>query len=247
MNVFEVDDIVYDDPVRPVDNSDNSQGVTVIIPLYNGIEFLDQAVLSVVKQTHTNWELIIGVNGYPPNSDIEQAANNIKDKYKYHKHKIIVRHYTTQGAPLTLNALAKDAKYNLVAFLDADDYWEITKLEKQLIYTATYDVIGTHCRYVGNLNFCPSIPLNDVSDHDIFTINPMLHSSILIKKELVQFEDHFVYDYNLWFKLFHEKKKFFNVPEILMYHRVHNRSAYNNTNQNHLEDLKTKWKTIYES
>ena len=220
-------------------------GVSVIIPLYNGIEFLEQAILSVVNQTHEKWELLIGINGYPPDSDIEKQANEIVNHYPHHKEKIQVKYYTTKGAPLTLNALAHDAKYDFVAFLDADDYWESNKLSQQIKYVDKYDVIGTYCRYVGNLNFCPSIPLNDVSDHDIFHINPMLHSSILIRKELVQFEDHFVYDYNLWFKLFYEKKKFFNVPDILMYHRVHNNSAYNNTNQNHLEELKSKWKKIY--
>ena len=55
-------------------------GVSVIIPLYNGIEFLDQAVLSVVNQTHTCWELTIGVNGYPPDSDIEKEARKITNK-----------------------------------------------------------------------------------------------------------------------------------------------------------------------
>jgi glycosyltransferase involved in cell wall biosynthesis len=237
-----------------VDTNDNiiskpvcNIGVSVIIPLYNGIEFLEEAVASVVKQTYEKWELIIGVNGYPPDSDVEKSAINIRNKYPNHTDKIIVKHYTTKGAPNTLNALAQDAKYDYVAFLDADDYWETTKLEKQLPYAETYDVIGTQCRYVGNMNFCPSIPFHDLSSHDIFSINPVLHSSILIKKELVQFEDHFVYDYNLWFKLFHEKKKFYNVPDILMYHRVHNKSAYNNTNQDHLEILKSKWKKIYEA
>lgn len=224
-----------------------TQGISVIIPFYNGIEFIEEAINSVVKQTHTNWELTIGINGHPPDSDIEKELKSIVDKYANHKEKITIRHYTTKGAPLTLNALAKDAKYDWVALLDADDYWESTKLEKQLHHISSYDVIGTHCRYVGNLNFCPSIPLNDVSEHDIFTINPMLHSSILMKKELVEFEDHFVYDYNLWFKLFHKKKRFFNVPDILMYHRVHNNSAYNNTNQNYLEELKAKWKEVYSS
>jgi len=220
-------------------------GVTIIIPLYNGIEFIEEAIKSVVNQTHKRWELIIGVNGYEINSHVEQEVNKICAKFLYHKHKIYVKHYTTKGAPLTLNALAKDAKYDYIAFLDADDFWETTKLEKQLKYIDKYDVIGTYCRYIGNLNFCPSIPLNDISSHDIFTINPLLHSSILIKKELVQFDDHFVYDYNLWFKLYHEKKKFFNVPDILMYHRVHNNSAYNGTNQDYLEELKSKWKKIY--
>lgn len=227
------------------DSTDSNVGVSVIIPFYNGIEFLEEAINSVVKQTHSKWELLIGINGHPEDSHIEQEIDDIINKYSHHKPQIIVKHYKTKGAPLTLNALAKDAKYDWIALLDADDYWESTKLEKQLKYT-NYDVIGTHCRYVGNLNFCPSIPLNDVSDHDIFTINPMLHSSILIKKELVEFEDHFVYDYNLWFKLFHQKKRFYNVPDILMFHRVHNNSAYNNTNQNYLEDLKTKWREVYD-
>ena len=252
MNFFDLDIVV--DKKEDIPSQSQSQthlqslldiGVSVIIPLYNGIEFLEEAVMSVVNQTHHKWELIIGVNGYPPNSEIEQEAREICNKFKYHKHKIIVKYFETHGAPLTLNALAQDAKYDYVALLDADDYWHHTKLEKQLPYITDYDVIGTHCRYIGNLDFCPSIPLNDVSSHDIFSVNPMLHSSILIKKDLVQFEDHFVYDYNLWFKLFHQKKKFFNVPEILMFHRVHNKSAYNNTNENHLEDLKSKWKKIY--
>jgi glycosyltransferase involved in cell wall biosynthesis len=242
MNYIEIDSIIN---TANVSHNSETTGVSVIIPLYNGIEFLDQAILSVVNQTHEKWELLIGVNGYPSDSDVEKEAKRLMNKYTNYSDKMKVKYYETKGAPLTLNALAKDASYDLVAFLDADDYWESTKLEKQLKYTQTYDVVGTQCRYVGNMNFSPSIPLNDISDYDIFHINPLLHSSILIKKELVQFEDHFVYDYNLWFKLYNEKKKFFNVPEVLMFHRIHNSSAYNNTNQNHLEDLKTKWKKIY--
>lgn len=220
-------------------------GVSVIIPLYNGIEFLEEAVKHVVLQSHNKWELIIGINGHPINSHVEQEANKICAKFLHHKQKINVKYYTTQGAPLTLNALAKDALYDYIALLDADDYWVATKLEKQLQYINDYDVIGTQCRYIGNLNGSPNIPLNDISSHDIFAVNPLLHSSILIKKELVQFDDHFVYDYNLWFKLFLEKKRFYNVQDILMYHRVHNNSAFNTTNHNYVEGLKSKWRKIY--
>lgn len=224
---------------------ENDIGISVIIPLYNGIEFLEEAIQSVVDQTYSNWELIIGINGFEQNSPVEIEANIIRDKFINEKNKIYVKHYITKGAPLTLNALAQDANNSWIAFLDADDYWEKTKLEKQVKYVDTYDVIGTHGKYVGNWNFLPSIPVNDISSHDIFKINPMLHSSILIKKELVQFEDHFVYDYNLWFKLFYEKKKFFNIAQVLLYHRVHNNSAFNNKNQQYLKELKLKWRDVY--
>lgn len=53
-------------------------GISVIIPLYNGIEFLPQAIASVVNQTHIKWELIIGVNGYPPDSEVEKKQMKSK-------------------------------------------------------------------------------------------------------------------------------------------------------------------------
>lgn len=234
-------------------------GISVIVPLYNGIEFLPQAVASVVNQTHTIWELIIGVNGHPPDSDVEKKANEIKNMFVNDSDKITVKYYDTKGAPLTLNAMAKDAKYDYIAILDADDYWDACKLEVQILYAINknYDVVGTPCRYIGvksllnNVQssfFIPGIPLNEVCtpDFDIFHVNPMICSSILIKKELLEFEDHFVYDYNLWFKLILQEKKFFNIPEVMVYHRIHKNSAFNNSNSNHVDDLKKKWKEIYE-
>lgn len=175
------------------------------------------------------------------------------------KNKITVKHYDTKGAPLTINALARDAKYDYVALLDADDYWDACKLEVQILYATArnYDVVGTSCRYIGiksivNGNivsnfFIPGIPLNEISapEFDIFHVNPMICSSILIRKELLEFEDHFVYDYNLWFKLFLQKKRFFNVPEVMVYHRVHQNSAFNNSNSNYVDELREKWRKIY--
>lgn len=228
----------------------NRPGVSVILPLYNGVEFVLQAMASVVNQTHEKWELIIGINGHPPNSVVEEHVNHLKKLFFFHQHQIHIKYYDTQGSPATLNAMAKDAKYEYIAFIDADDYWDATKLEKQLKYVNKYDVIGTQCLYIGVLNntFKPGIPYYDVtSRHDIFASNPMIHSSILMKKELVNFENHFVYDYNLWFKLFLEKKKFFNIPEVMVYHRVHGNSAFNNTNGNHLDELRAKWKIIYDN
>jgi len=44
--------------------------ISILIPLYNGIEFLEESVNSVINQTYSQWELLIGVNGYSTNSDI---------------------------------------------------------------------------------------------------------------------------------------------------------------------------------
>ena len=38
--------------------------VSVIIPLYNGVEYLEECVRSVIAQTFTDWEILIGINGH---------------------------------------------------------------------------------------------------------------------------------------------------------------------------------------
>jgi glycosyltransferase involved in cell wall biosynthesis len=45
------------------------------MPIYNGIEFIEESVSSILNQTYTQWELIIGINGHPPNSEVYQIAN----------------------------------------------------------------------------------------------------------------------------------------------------------------------------
>ena len=228
---------------------DDINGVSVLIPFYNGIEFLEEAIASVLSQTYKKLEILIGVNGHDKTStvfnEINKIVNNLIINTKTHMN-IRIIYYDIKSAPLTLNKLAKDAIYDYVAFLDADDIWTSNKIECQMPYINNgYDIVGALCLYFGNMSFTPQIPLNDISDTDIFNNNPLLHSTILIKKELVNFEEHFIYDYNLWFKLFAEHKKVFNVPEILLYHRIHNNSAFNTSNANYLKDLKNKWKEYY--
>jgi len=38
--------------------------ITILIPLYNGIEYLPEAIQSILSQTYTSWKLLIGINGH---------------------------------------------------------------------------------------------------------------------------------------------------------------------------------------
>ena len=51
--------------------------ITILIPIYNGIEYLEESIESVKKQTFKDWELIIGINGHPANS----LLNNLCQYY----------------------------------------------------------------------------------------------------------------------------------------------------------------------
>ena len=54
--------------------------ISILIPIYNGIEFIHESVESVINQTYTDWELIIGINGHPQNSDIYKKAKEYENK-----------------------------------------------------------------------------------------------------------------------------------------------------------------------
>jgi hypothetical protein len=52
-------------------------------------------------------------------------------------------------------------------------------------------------------------------------------------------------DYEMWLRLWKQNKKFFNVPEILVLHRIHNDSAFNaKGNHNKVADLIKKFQNM---
>lgn len=206
--------------------------ISVIIRLYNGIEYLNETVDSVLNQEYDAWELIIGVNGHGPDSDVlKQAQAIVASKSDA---RLQVKNYPdVRGGAQALNALAADAKYDWVAILDADDKWHPLKLLHQ-VYIMDHlepkpDVIGTHCEYFGELSGGPMLP-SGVIDKSVFReYNPMINSSVVMRKSLVDFTDQFygMDDYDLWCRLSLEDKVFFNLPDRLTYHRIRNNSHYN--------------------
>jgi len=220
--------------------------ISILVPLYNGIEFFEECILSIISQSYTNWELIIGINGHPENSDIENISKNIVNKYNSNnKYNIKINYYSTKGKPNTLNKMVQDSYGDFIAILDVDDYWHPNKLEYQIPYLDNYDVIGTHCKYIGDLNHSPSIPFGDISNFNIFLFNPIINSSVIIRKDLAIWNDEYLDDYDLWFKLYYNKKRFYNIDKILCFHRIYSNSSFNNTNHNYVDDLKKKWYNIF--
>ena len=206
--------------------------ISVLIPIYNGIEFIDESVMSVITQTYTNWELLIGINGHPENSEIYKIAKEYENKCNKIR---VYDFFNIKGKSTTLNEMLKFCQYNYVAILDVDDIWYNKKLEIQSRFLNKYDVIGTQCIYFGEKNdIVPPIPINDISNFDFTRVNPIINSSSVIRKELCFWDKKWdgVEDYDLWLKLRNLDKKFYNCDEILVKHRIHNTSAFNANGNN---------------
>lgn len=98
--------------------------VTVVIPAYNAMTYLPETLDSVLKQTCTDFEVLIINDGSKDN--IIQWVSEITDP------RVRLISQENQGLPGARNTGIAHAQGKYIAFLDADDLWEPSKLEKQL-------------------------------------------------------------------------------------------------------------------
>lgn len=202
--------------------------ISILCPLFNGIEFLDECLQSVNNQSYSNWECIIGLNGHKRNSYTEHEAIRIVNKYS---DKFTLKIYETHGKENTLNEMVKDSQYNYIAILDVDDKWCLNKLESQVPYLGIYDIVSTHCQYFGDSENSPKLPLgNFTHKHDFMDYNPVINSSAIIRKDDAEWSDEFygLDDYNMWMTLKYIKNRtFYNLYDKLTMHRIHKSSSFN--------------------
>jgi len=201
--------------------------ISILMPIYNGIEFIDESVNSIIEQTFEDWELLIGINGHPENSNVYLKAK------KFENEKIkVYDFFNIKNKSDTLNELIKYTKYDWISLLDVDDIWLPNKLYKQFQYINNYDIIGTNCHYFEEMAGIPFIPYYNISNFDFTILNPIINSSVLLKKDLCYWnrEVEGIEDYELWLKLRKQEKKFYNISDILVRHRIHKSSSFNTKN-----------------
>ena len=99
--------------------------VSVIIPVYNGDRYIGEAIDSVLAQTYTNYEIIVVDDGSTDNtSQIVQAYGD----------RVFYWYQENQGVASARNVGIEKAQGELIAFLDADDFFLPEKLAKQVAY-----------------------------------------------------------------------------------------------------------------
>jgi glycosyltransferase involved in cell wall biosynthesis len=77
---------------------------TILIPLYNGVEFLEECMKSVLDQTYTDWEVLIGINGHrETGGTIVDHVNTIVENTP--KVKVFIQGTSIKGKVESLNDL----------------------------------------------------------------------------------------------------------------------------------------------
>jgi O-antigen biosynthesis protein WbqP len=108
--------------------------VSIVVPVYNAQQFLDDTIQTVLNQTYNDWELLL-INDCSTDKSVE-AINKYQKKDRRIK---LFSNSKNSGAAISRNIGINEAQGRYVAFLDADDLWEPAKLEKQVAFMREKD------------------------------------------------------------------------------------------------------------
>jgi teichuronic acid biosynthesis glycosyltransferase TuaG len=102
--------------------------VSIVVPVYNAANYIENTIRMVCAQTYKDWELILVDDASSDNSVqvIEDVMNSQKKRIRFIKKDV------NAGAAAARNTGIDASSGRFIAFLDADDVWKEDKLEKQV-------------------------------------------------------------------------------------------------------------------
>jgi glycosyltransferase involved in cell wall biosynthesis len=212
--------------------------ISILTTVKNGYEFLEECATSIFLQhcrhvdLEITWDWWIGVNGHGPSGG-EALIEAVRIRDAWPQHRIhVVNMPDAVGRVTALNTLVAKTKGTWVAVLDCDDIWEQDKLITQMIaiqMSSQIDIIGTHCSYLADVAMVPpALPSGWITLDNVYAENPIINSSVLMRRELAVWEDRCgLEDYDLWIRAAKAGRRMFNIPHPLVRHRIHRKSAFN--------------------
>lgn len=105
----------------------NNELVSIIMPSYNCGNYVEETIRSVQAQTYQNWEIIF-VDDCSSDDTVRRVSNLLERDSRIK----LIQNQCNSGAAVSRNYALRVAKGRFIAFLDSDDLWEPTKLEKQV-------------------------------------------------------------------------------------------------------------------
>ena len=210
--------------------------ISLIMSVYNGEDYLPEAIESVVNQTFADWELIV-INDCSTDSTAEILRDFARRdaRVKVHTNEVNLR------LPSSLNKALELAQGTYIGRMDADDICLPDRLQKQYAFMEAHpDVALSSCRFMtlkkgviasggcGGRNDAEAIKAL------LLVTNPVLHPGIIARAEVIRglkYDPNFTCteDMELWTRFVMEGHKIEVLPDYLMLYRLHDKQITQTT------------------
>src|SRR6185312_8177163 len=215
--------------------------VSIIMPAYNAGKFIEDSIRSVLNQTYHNWELLIVNDGSTDNT------RAIAEEYSKRDKRIKVINQENKRLAAARNTGIKNSTGEWIAFLDSDDIWATSKLEKQVKASGkllNIDVFYTDGWIFKNEDLTNLTPYPTNTGQ--FTANEMYLLeyngncipvlSVMAKRDIIDkigFSEEDIFfngceDWDCWLRMARAGANFYGLDEKLFYYRQHDNNMSNN-------------------
>lgn len=215
--------------------------VSIVIPVYNNLEFLPQTIKSCLSQTYKDYEIIV----VDDNSE-QDIASYIKTfpNIKFH------RNNENKGPAFSRNVGVDMASGDLISLIDSDDIMHKEKLSNSVPYFVENKnnigmTCGNYCIFKNrNINkmsrpfYSFGVPI-EINWNSLLRVNYVACGSVTFKKDVFldvgRFNEKYwvAEDYDLWLRIA-EKYRVQYIPKIMyFYSRIDNGNSLVNRNERH--------------
>lgn len=209
---------------------DKTPRISVIIPVYNGSNYLEEAILSVFSQTYKNYELIVVNDG----SNDEGKTSKILGKYSEY---LNIINQVNAGCGAALNAGLRIAKGKYIAWLSHDDIFTQNHLsifddymglkEDNAIYISNWSQFDAKYSILNEKKMSFSQIFKKIHPAWPLLLQSKINGcSMLVPKssynKILGFREDLrtTQDYDAWLKLLPNSKLIF-TEEVTLYSRIH--------------------------
>lgn len=188
---------LLDNKIKKVENSMYKNGlVSVVIPTYKRSDTLSRAVDSVLAQTYKDVEVLV-VDDNVPGSDESKLVQKVMEQYNGKSNVIYVSQEKHINGAVARNVGIKRSQGEFIAFLDDDDEWEKSKIEKQISHLSKHpDIDGVSALYTIMRNGevvrkCEEYTTENLHKKIISREIAMFTSTILLKRKALDKSGYF--------------------------------------------------------
>lgn len=230
--------------------------VSILIPVYNGANFIKQAIDSALQQTYKNIEIIVINDGSTDDGATEKIVKKYGSKVKYIKKE-------NGGVASALNTGIKESTGDYVSWLSHDDVYNPDKVEKEInvldklenkktIIFSNFHLINEESKIFSTTKYTANIKKEKLCQNIYPVIKGTVNGcTILIHKECFEKVGYFdeslrtTNDYEMWIRLFGQYPSYF-IEEPLIKYRIH---PNQDTNKNpvYITECNVLWKNIINS
>lgn len=224
--------------------------VSVVMSVYNGEEWVKEAIESILKQTYRDFEFIIGNDG---------STDGTKDILaRYKDPRLRIMHFQKRlTLTYALNRLLKQIKGEYIARMDADDIASRERLARQVAFLDSHPEVGIvgswyeMMRASGEALRAVRTPVTDIEiRRSVIRSNPICHPTMMFRKQLLSRIGPYdpdlngAEDYDFVLRAL-TVTQIANIPEVLLSYRIVDTSvSIQHMDRVLRQTVRARWKAI---